>query len=488
MKKSKTKIVALLAVFLLTVPLFACGKDTKDGKKDNTKNTTNKSQVNREIRLPYSHEDGLNPYAAKSLINQSIMPLLYDSLYVVDGNYKPNPSVAKSATVLATEVTVEINPSKRFANGSYICAQDVVHSFELAKQSAYYSQPIINIKKAQATGSSTVVFFLEKVDAFALSCLDFPIVKADTLTDGTMQYPESSGRYSFDNSEAAKYLKVNSSFKDNESKDKKIELVNITDSKAIIHSLVIGNIDSLFCDLGEGSYERINAGTQDVAMNNLVFLGINKYSPALSSPDMRQAINTILDREKITSEGFQGHATPAFTPFNPKWYELKSVKQTGKDAEKEKAQEYIAENAKKLKIRLVVNSDNEFKVVTAQKIAQNFRTYGIEVEVVELEFGAYNSAVASGKYDMYLGEIKLTNNMNLYPVLKADDLSYAYYNQLLDGTMTMQEFLDGFYSELPFIPVCYRSGILAFSRNIAVEVKSHENDLYQNINEWHFKK
>jgi len=59
---------------------------------------------------------------------------------------------------------------------------------------------------------------------------------------------------------------------------------------------------------------------------------------------------------------------------------------------------------------------------------------------------------------------------------------------LLDGSMTMQEFLDGFYSELPFIPVCYRSGILAFSRNIAVEVKSHENDLYQNINEWHFKK
>lgn len=488
MKKSKTRIVAILVVFLFILPLFACGKDNKDDNKNDKKNTTNKSQINREVKLPYSHEDGLNPYTAKSLINQSIMSLLYDSLYTIDSSYKPNPSVAKSATVLETEVTVEINPSKRFANGSYISAQDVVYSFELAKQSEYYSQPIINIKKAQATGSSTVVFYLERVDAFVLSCLDFPIVKVGTLTDGTTQFPESSGRYSFDDSDIIKYLKTNSTYKDNTTTNKKIELVNITDSKAIIHSLVIGNIDSLFCDLSEGAYERINAGTRDVVLNNFVFLGINKYSPALSDPVLRQSISTVLDREKIASEGFQGNATSAFTPFNPKWYELKGVKQNGSNSEKEKAQEYISENAKKLKIRLVVNSDNEFKLVSAQKIAQNFKTYGIDVEVIELDFNAYNSAVASGRYDMYLGEIKLTNNMNLYSVLKADDLSYTYYNQLLDGTMTMQEFLDAFYSELPFIPVCYRNGILAFSRNIAVEVKSCENDLFQNIGDWHFKK
>lgn len=485
MRRLNLRIIAILMAAFCIFTLAACNDDSKEnGSKDKKPQSSKES---RDIRLPYSQEDSLNPYVAKSLMNRSLIPLIYDSLYVVDGSYEAQPSVAQSGTIMGLEVTVQLNTNKRFADGSSIYAKDVIYSFDLAKQSLYYSQPLINITKAQEKGSQEVLFTLATNDVYALSCLDFPIVKSGTAIDGTDAAPIASGRYSFEDDEGTKCLHINKSYAGYSPLSSKIELVNITDSKAIIHSLVIGNIDSLFCDLGGGSYERINAGTQEVVLNNFVFLGINKYNTKLADPVLRQSISALLDRERIINEGFQGYASVAYTPFSPKWYALKSTTQPGKELDSSDAALYIAKNAPKLNLKLLVNSDNEFKKLAAQTISQIFQSAGIAVTVTELPWESFNAAVASNNYDIYLGEIKLTNNMNLYPLFKTDDLSYAYYTQLLQGTITVQNFLDNFYNELPFIPIGYRRGVLAFSRHIAVEVKSCENDLYQNIGEWYLK-
>lgn len=481
MKKLAIKITALLMSATCFLLLFACNKNDDNGK-DTSKKSGEKSVI-RDIRLPFSQEDSLNPYMAKSQINLNLFPLIYSSLYYIDNSYEPQPQVAQSSTVLGLEISVQLSSGKRFADGSYITAQDVVHSFNLAKQSPYYSQSVINITKAQAKGSQQVAFTLATPDAYALACLNFPIVKDTTTIDNALQIPVSSGKYAVKTDASGKYLEVNKYFDGFSSKSTKIELTNITDSNAIIYSLVIGNIDSLFCNLSEGVYERINAGTRDVVMNNFVYLGINSYSTRLADPALRQAISTVIDREAIINEGFQGFAQEAYTPFNPKWFALGSIKQPGKDANKEDALKYIS-NKKNLTLTLIVNADNEFKKLAGQKIAQELREMGIKVNLSELNFSAYNSAVVSGRYDLYLGEMRFTNNMNIYPILPTTSASYVFYTQLLGGAITMQNFLDNFYTELPFIPICYRKGVLAFSRHISVEVISHENDVYANIGEW----
>ncbi|MEG1614427.1 MAG: ABC transporter substrate-binding protein [Oscillospiraceae bacterium] len=483
MNKLVTKIISLIMAIMCIGLLFACDKEVKEGKEPTKKPGT--SKVDRNLRLPFSQEDTLNPYVAKSQINQNLTPLIYSSLFVMDNSHEPQPQVAHSGTVMGLEVSVNLNSDKRFADGSYITAQDVVFSFNLAKQSVYYSQSVINIASAKARGSQQVEFTLVTFDAFALSCLDFPIVKSGTAVDGTNPAPVASGKYTFNIDGAEKYLEVNKHNRGFSSKSPKIELVNITDSAAIIHSLVIGNIDSLFCNLSGGKYERINAGTREVLMNNFVFLGINPNNPRLADPALRQAISAVIDREKIINEGLQGFAEAAYTPFNPKWYALGSVKQPGKDIDTLNASKYIQTNAKRLSLRLVVNSENELKKLAGKAISECLGSAGISVNVVELPFDAFNATVASGGYDLYLGEMKLTDNMNIYPLINPSNSSYAFYLQLLEGTITMQNFIDNFYSELPFIPICYKKGVLAFSRHIAVEVKSNENDVYANIGEWY---
>lgn len=485
MKKSATRIIALLMTVICISTLFACKKEEGDSKEPSKKPT--QSKESRDIRLPFCQEDSLNPYVAQSQINHNIMPLIFSSLYKNDGSFEPQPEIAQSGTVLGIEVTVRLNSDKRFADGSYIGADDVAYSFGLAKQSPYYSQSLINIIKAQAKGTQEVVFTLAVADAFALSCLDYPVVKSGTKVDGTDQTPVASGRYHVNMEGSQKYLELNTHYRGYSPVRSKIELVNITDSNAIIHSLVIGNIDSLFCNLSDGKYERINASSQEVVMNNFVFLGINSYSTKIADPALRQAISAALDREKIKNEGFQGYAIEAYTPFNPKWFALGSNKQPGKEVDISKAKEYISKNTKRLNLKLVVNADNGFKKTAGQIIAQELKAAGINVTVAELPFAAYNSAIASGSYDLYLGEMRLTDNMNIYPLLPTASTSYGFYTQLLDGTITMQNFLDNFYAEMPFIPICYRKGVLAFSREIAVEVKSNENDIYANVGEWFLK-
>ena len=58
------------------------------------------------------------------------------------------------------------------------------------------------------------------------------------------------------------------------------------------------------------------------------------------------------------------------------------------------------------------------------------------------------------------------------------------YEQFLSGAVTLGDFLTSFNSELPIIPVCYRSGMSLYSRAINTPVLSTESDVFYNISEW----
>ncbi|MDR0314392.1 MAG: ABC transporter substrate-binding protein [Oscillospiraceae bacterium] len=484
MKRIMIRGVAVLLLFTLIFLAAGCNKNGSESKNGTNAGAPSKREV---LRLPIALEDSVNPYLAKSTINHSLTGLLFDSLYYVNGNYSTKPQIAGSETIEGLKITVTLDSNKKFSKGSYITAQDVEYSFSLAKQSEYYAPLVSNIKSAKASGSKIITFTLGDNDAYALASLSFPIISSGTDIKNKSYIPLSSGRYEIKDENGIKYLKPNAHCKDFSSKSKKIELVNITDSESIISSLVIGNIDSMFNDLSAGHYERINAGTKDVVMNNFIYLGINRYKGSLSDKELRKAISTIINREKIVNEGFKGYAKETFTPFNPDWYAVAAIKQPGKDANIADAVKYIKDNKPKAILRLVVNADNEFKKDAAEIIAKALRDNGIDVNVEALAFKGYDSAVKAGRYDLFVGEMKLTDNMNIYPLLNNRDETYASFQQLHDKTKNLQEFIDDFYNELPFIPLCYRKGITAFSRDIAVEVESLQNDIYKNIGQWYLK-
>ena len=124
MKNWKKWIAAILALLLL-FSLSACGKKPKgEGEKELS------ASEQSDVRLPYSREDGINPYAAKSLLNEPIMPLLYQGLYYLDSTYREQPEIADHMSQVGTALTVTLSDNAVFSDGSKIDAGDIVYSFQ----------------------------------------------------------------------------------------------------------------------------------------------------------------------------------------------------------------------------------------------------------------------------------------------------------------------------------------------------------------------
>lgn len=509
---------ALLLCFLTCFTfLAACGREPSAeessapvfGEETAVSESARPAGSSGALSLPYVKGDPLNPFTAKSLPNQLLSAVLYDSLYTVDASLAPQPLLAASGTVSGTQARVSLRSGLVFSDGSSISAADVVDSFEKAQASPQYKAQLSNFSDAKVQ-SGAIVFTLKKPDPYALSCLSFAVIKRGSDSTETA-IPTGSGRYTAVRGSSAVTLKANKAwFRGNTMKLATILLVDVPDSGSIIHSLEIGNVNFIFKDLSAGVYQRINANTTEFLMNNLVFLGIQSKNELLQNPKVLQAMSLSLAREELASSAYQGHATAAAIPFRPDWHALKGLTTAALKQDKEAAVKLLQEagfdktdsagartgGGKTLKFTLAVNKENPFRLSAARLIASQLSAVGIKVTVSQLSWEEYAKAVQVGGFDLYLGEVKLSSNMSLSPFfdeagaaragINQEGAAAASYGQMLAGTASLQDFLNTFQENPAFLPVCLRKGVAARSRDVQGELACHSGDVYANLQDWHF--
>ncbi|NLO45914.1 MAG: hypothetical protein GX107_05350 [Clostridiales bacterium] len=515
-RKSFFNIVCAAAAFLIFLSLPACGGGDGGGEAaDSGEGTTGTGDFEikyNELRLPYSKSDTLDPFKAESAMNRSIVPLLYDGLFSVNKKYEPVPLVAEKYTLDGTELTVTLSGGIVFSDGVYISSDDVAYSFDCAKKSAAYGGRLKNFEKSVRINSGTIIFKLYKKDKYAASCLDFPIVKQGTVQENyktlsKVKPPTGSGRYVFTDGSSPSLAVNNSRMGSFWPVISNMRLVSVSDSAALFYSLEIGNISFAFDDLSGGRYKRANAESAEYKMNNMVYLGFNAENASLGSPTVRRAIEQAIDRLDIVETGFQGHASQAFSPFNPEWFaaadgdftfkgdvknSIKALEAAGFD----KINTYGIRNdgSKSLTFKMIVNKENDFKLAAAKLIAASLSKADIHVSVSALSPKDFVEAYDALDFDMYLGEVSLTANMSLAPFFTGSLSSGIYsksaeeaYFSFASGETTISEYAAAFRKESPFIPLCFRKGVVASSRNLIGATGAWAGDIYGNIEEWRFE-
>lgn len=508
------RIALLLCLITCLSFLAACGGDPTDEESSSGTETavsegTNTSGGTGVLSLPYVKGDALNPFTAKSLPNQLLSTVLYDSLYVVDETLAPQPLLAASGSVSGTQARVSLRGGIVFSDGSAVSAADVAYSFEKALASPQYQAQLSNFSSVRVQNGS-IVFTLKKNDPHALACLTFAIIKSGTDSPVTA-IPTGSGRYTAVRGDSSVTLKANKSwFKGNSMRFASIPLVDVPDSDSVIHSLEIGNVNFICKDLSAGVYQRINANTTEFLMNNLVFLGIQSGNELLQNQKVLQAMSLALAREEIASSAYQGHATAAAIPFRPDWYALKGLSTAQVRQDKEAAIKLLQEagfgqagdsgaratNGKALSFTLAVNKENPFRLSAANMIASQLSSVGIQVTVSQLSWADYTKAVQGGSFDLYLGEVKLSNNMSLAPFfdeagaakagINQEGAAKVSYDQMLTGAVSLQDYLNTFQENPAFLPLCFRKGVAARSRDVQGDLVCHSGDVYTNLQDWHF--
>ncbi len=453
------------------------------------------------IRLPVCNTDSLNPYKAETQYNLNLSSLIFEGLVKVNEDFTVTNVLAKKVTIAGNSITVEINPAACFSDGSAVGTSDVEYSYNEAKKHSNFSKQLENFDEISASGNS-VTFTLKKADKYAENCLDFPIVKRPVDEDDKSVI--GSGRYKI---ESPQLLVMNERWGSKAlPKIRKIKLINMLDTQSGTESVETGTISFYFQDMSDGTYHRKNVLVHETGMTNLVYLGINSNNEHLKNPAVRQAISLLIPKETIAEKSYLGYATVTDTPFYPTFSELENITQADKSQAKNEAVELLGTagyernsdelSRKLMRLRIIVNDDNPFKISAAENIETALESVGIDVAVEKLPFSYFVQRLQRGEYELYIGETKLNKNMSLSQFFKSTGgVSYgidtsskivSVYDDFLAGKVSMQRFVDYFDVAVPFVPILFRSGIEMYTNEMSVSEFGTVTDYFENIYTWSY--
>ena len=161
----------------------------------------------------------------------------------------------------------------------------------------------------------------------------------------------------------------------------------------------------------------------------MIYLGFNAQRTLLSDAALRSAIAGAIDRSTITTGYLAGHAKAARFPLSPS------------------ASLYPAEMAEALAslaygnvgkcrrdgfpprtLTILVSESDSFKVSIADYLSRTLSGGALTIKVRALPWNDYLTALQNGNFDLYLGEVRLTADWDISPLVRTGGaLNYGGY-------------------------------------------------------------
>ncbi len=500
-----------LAILLATVLVLLTGCSAKEEiETPNGQNENGAPAKQSQIQLLYCANDTFNPYKTISKLNAELSYLLFEPLFKVDNNFNSLPVIAENIKTEGNTHTVTIKDVV-FSDGTKLTADDVLYSYNLAKESNRFSATFYEVQSVVAADSKTIVFTLSQNDPYFSNLLTFPIIKigSDNLKneDNVEIVPIGCGPFIF--TETGDKLIPNEKYFNKVTSISEIRLINAPDNESMEHYVEVGATDLYYAQMVGDSIIRMSGKKVSVNLNNLIYLGINHNYAPLKSEKLRFAISSAISRAQIAEKTFYYNATPANGFFHPTWSEVSDFQTMQSSADLKISVENLndigynilntdgyLENAsgKILELTLLVNGENAEKVATAELIKAQLKAAGIMIKINAVSSAQFYSSLRSGGFQLYLGEVKLLPNMDISSlVLNGGSAAYGminptsytseegeedqtYYSAETAYVSVVKSYLKGespatavasaLLSSMPVIPLVYRNSIAFYSNQI----------------------
>ncbi|WP_031547221.1 glutathione ABC transporter substrate-binding protein [Salinicoccus luteus] len=156
---------------------------------------------------------------------------------------------------------------------------------------------------------------------------------------------------------------------------------------------------------------------------SLSYIGFNVEKEPLDDPRVRQAISYAIDREAIIEGVYDGVGIPAEGPLAPDVFGYdESVE--GISYDMDRAKELMAEAGYEDGFSLEIwTNDSPQRIDTAVYLQESLQELNIELNVEQLEWGAYLERTAQGEHDMFvLGWSTVTGDADygMYPLFHSE--------------------------------------------------------------------
>ena len=420
--------------------------------------------------LPYLAGQPLNPLTCPDGMQQTAASLLYEGLFHLDGQFTPQPLLCASYTYDPEALTyvLTLRQGVVFSDGSPLTAADVKATLTAARSSARYAPRLADVKSISA-GNGTVTLTLSRPNSALPALLDIPILKSGTEKK---DIPTGTGPYLYDESSTPCLLASQNWWQGGGQPVERIVLTETADAESMLYRFTSHDVQLLVSDLTGTDSVTVSGSVRCTDADTSVFqyLGINTTVKPLDDAAFRRCLSLGLNRQALVSGLLSGHARAAQFPVSPVSPLYPAELDTAFSATAFADALAACETRPTRTLRLVVNSENAFKVSVAHQIAATFTTSGIPMEAVSLPWAEYTAALAAGRFDLYYGEVRLLADWDVSSLLATGgSLNYggwsdAQCNQLLEACRSSagrETALNALYRYLreqtPILPVCFKT-------------------------------
>ena len=464
--------------FALLLSLSACGGGNSPALSGSSPGDVSQETVQPPKVLPFTlafyPEYSLHPTLAGNRTNLTLTPLLYESLFTVDPSFQVQSLLCSSYTVSEDKLvwTLNLRPGITFSDGTPLTGQTVADALNLARAPASrYRERLAGVAAitVQDESPNQLVITLGRPNGSLPLLLDIPIAL------GNGERPVGTGPYVL--SEDGLFLTARSGWwqKDKSLPIQSIPLRTVSESDELIYAFDGGEISLVDVDLmatnatGYGG----NYQTWDYPAADFLYLGFNTQAGIFRSAEARRAVWLAVDRDTIATTIYANHAISTLLPVHP----ASGLYQPGGESLAYNP-EALAAQVEELRLKdsslvFLVNSENVAKAAAAQLIAYQLETAGFVVELRQLPFEEYTAALATGVFDLYLGETMFTADFDLAPLLSSDGaLNYGgWRGEETDALLAAMRaavpeekavhagaFFALFSEQAPIVPIIFKNG------------------------------
>jgi hypothetical protein len=147
-----------------------------------------------------------------------------------------------------------------------------------------------------------------------------------------------------------------------------------------------------------------------------------------------------------------------------------------------------------LNVDILVCTANPYKLKVAENLKASLTELGFGVTITERETQEeFELALSEGLFGLYIGETVLPNNYRIDSFFVKDGATaygvreeyYSQYEEYKNGTQNVNTFVEGFETEVPFIPLFYRKNVISVSDGVSgIDI----NEPYVSISDWKLEK
>ena len=371
----------------------------------------------QSMQLTYYPDRSMNPYLCTDFTNRALFSLLYQSLFAVNREYEPEPQLCKNYRISEDmrSYTFFLEPAT-FADGTPLTVQDVVASLAAAKASTYYSGRFSHITDFFVDGSAVTVTVSTPMENLPL-LLDIPIVKESQVQ---LDAPLGTGPYYLDTASPDAILRRNTGWWCKGEllvTSPAITLTAATSISGIRDAFEFEGLSLVCADPGSDRYAdyRCDYELWDCENGIFLYLACNMESKVFSEPKVRSALSKAIDRETLAGSYYRGFARSAALPASPisPFYSEALASKYAYDGGTALTEAVSDARKAGQEIVLLVNKDDSLRVRLARDIQNMLTSCGLKVTLSEVSNSAYTKALKNRDYDLYLGQTKLSPNMDL---------------------------------------------------------------------------